>query len=99
MRRGELPHGDPLSWDVMTQVAASLKANNAPARPLGGRTVKRVLAMGESSFVRHWEVAGSSHASPDAGTYVDRMVLRDQSIIGPSGTTVVLECHRPPDPR
>lgn len=135
---------DPLSWDVMTQVAASLKANKAPAQPLPGRTVKRVLAMGESqsagrlstyynaiqplygffdgfvfldrasqlradlrtpavsvdseawstmfpaktvgsSFVRHWEVAGSSHASLDAGTYVDRMVLRDQSIMGPSG--------------
>ena len=40
--------GDPLSWDVMTQVAKALKDNAADAAPLPGLAVKHVIALGES---------------------------------------------------
>jgi hypothetical protein len=40
--------GDPLSWDIMTQVSKALKDNAAPARPLPGLTVRKVVALGES---------------------------------------------------
>lgn len=135
--------GDPLSWDIRTQVSKALKDNAVPARPLPGLTVRKVLALGESQsamrlslyynaiqplyrffdgFVfldlaqqlradlptpaisvnsealagflppvstsastRVWEVAGTSHASFYAVNYVDKMLLRDQSMPGPQG--------------
>lgn len=40
--------GDPLSWDVMTQVAKALKDNAGDTAPLPGLAVKRVIALGES---------------------------------------------------
>lgn len=40
--------GDPLSWDILTQVSKALKENALPAQPLPGLTVRRVIALGES---------------------------------------------------
>lgn len=40
--------GDPLSWDIFTQLSKALKDNAADAAPLPGLTVKHVLALGES---------------------------------------------------
>jgi len=135
--------GDPLSWDIMTQVSKALKDNAAPTQPLPGLKVRKVIALGESqsamrlslyynaiqplyrffdgfvfldlaqqmrpdvatpaisvnseslagylpppttsSHTRIWEVAGASHASFYAVNYVDAMLLRDQSVIGPNG--------------
>ncbi len=136
------PTNDPLSWDIMAQVSQALKVNAAPARPLPGLDVRRVIAMGESqsagrltvyyntihplhrffdgfvyldragqlradqttpavsvnsetlsylpvstgsAYVRYWEVAGASHATFNGAQYVDAMVLRDKSFLGPSG--------------
>ena len=136
--------GDPLSWDIMTQVSKALKHN-------AGLRVRNVIALGESQsaarlttyyntiqplsrffdgfvyldlagqprsdqavpaisvnseavasvvlpggapqfplattskYTRIWEVAGTSHASLYGATYVDDMVLRDGSLVGPNG--------------
>jgi hypothetical protein len=40
--------GDPLSWDVLTQVSKALKDNAGDPSPLPGLAVKHVMAMGES---------------------------------------------------
>lgn len=40
--------GDPLSWDVMTQVSKALKDNAGDASPLPGMKVRHVIALGES---------------------------------------------------
>lgn len=40
--------GDPLSWDIMTQVSKALKDNAAPTQPLPGLKVRKVIALGES---------------------------------------------------
>lgn len=40
--------GDPLSWDIVTQVAKALKDNAAPVQPLPGLKVRKVIALGES---------------------------------------------------
>lgn len=135
--------GDPLSWDIMTQVSKALKDNDAPTPPLPGLKVRKVIALGESQsamrlslyynaiqpiyqffdgfvfldlaqqmradvptpaisvnsevlagflpppttsrYTRVWEVAGASHASFYAVNYVDRLLLRDQSVSGPNG--------------
>jgi hypothetical protein len=135
--------GDPLSWDIMTQVSLALKTNAGPAQPLPGLKVRQVIALGESqsamrlslyynaihplynffdgfvfldlaqqmradlttpaisvnseslagylrpvttsSFTRVWEVAGTSHASFYAVNYVDKLLLRDKSVLGPNG--------------
>lgn len=135
--------GDPLSWDIMTQVSKALKDNNAPTPPLPGLKVRKVIALGESQsamrlslyynaiqplyrvfdgfvfldlaqqmradvptpaisvnsevlagylpppttsqYTRVWEVAGASHTSFYAVNYVDTMLLRDKSVVGPNG--------------
>ena len=135
--------GDPLSWDIMTQVAKALRDNAAPGQPLPGLSVRKVIALGESqsamrlslyynaiqplyrvfdgfvfldlaqqmrsdvatpaisvnseslagylpppttaAHTRVWEVAGTSHASFYAVNYVDAMLLRDESVVSPSG--------------
>lgn len=135
--------GDPLSWDIMTQVSKALKDNHAPTQPLPGLKVRKVIALGESQsamrlslyynaiqplyrvfdgfvfldlaqqmradvptpaisvnsevlagylpppttsqYTRVWEVAGASHASFYAVNYVDGMLLRDKSVVGPNG--------------
>jgi len=135
--------GDPLSWDIMTQVSKALKDNAGPAQPLPGLKVRQVLALGESQsamrlslyynaihphynffdgfvfldlaqqmradlrtpaisvnsesleawlpppttsqYTRVWEVAGTSHASYYAVNYVDKLLLRDKSVLGPNG--------------
>lgn len=135
--------GDPLSWDIMTQVSKALKDNAGPAQPLPDLKVRQVLALGESQsamrlslyynaihphynffdgfvfldlaqqmradlrtpaisvnseslagylppvttsqFTRVWEVAGTSHASFYAVNYVDTLLLRDKSVLGPNG--------------
>lgn len=141
--RGAACPGDPLSWDIMTQVSKALKDNAVPVQPLPGLKVRQVIALGESQsaqrlslyynaiqpitqffdgFVfldlaqqmradvktpaisvnsevladylppvttsqhtRVWEVAGASHASFYAVSYVDKLLLRDQSVPGPNG--------------
>ncbi|MFZ2986901.1 MAG: alpha/beta hydrolase domain-containing protein [Ideonella sp.] len=40
--------GDPLSWDIMTQVSKALKDNVAPVQALPGLKVRNVIALGES---------------------------------------------------
>lgn len=40
--------GDPLSWDIMTQVSKALKDNAGDNPPLPGLTVEHVIALGES---------------------------------------------------
>lgn len=40
--------GDPLSWDVFSQVSEALKANSGPNAPLDGLTVRNVIATGQS---------------------------------------------------
>lgn len=40
--------GDPLAWDIMTQVSKALKDNALPTQPLPGLTIRRVIALGES---------------------------------------------------
>ncbi len=40
--------GDPLSWDIMTQVSKALKDNADEASPLPGMNVRHVIALGES---------------------------------------------------
>lgn len=135
--------GDPLSWDIMTQVSLALKENAAPAQPLPGLKVRQLIALGESQsamrlslyynaiqpiyrvfdgfvfldlaqqmradvptpaisvnseslagflpppttsqYTRIWEVAGTSHASFYAVNYVDALLLRDKSVVGPNG--------------
>ena len=135
--------GDPLSWDILTQVSKALKDNAAPNPPMPGLKVRKVIALGESQsamrvslyynaihphynffdgfvfldlaqqmradlktpaisvnsesleawlpppttsqFTRVWEVAGTSHASYYAAQYVDTMLLRDKSVMGPNG--------------
>lgn len=135
--------GDPLSWDIFTQVSKALKDNAAPNPPLPGLKVRKVIAMGESQsamrvslyynaihphyrffdgfvyldlaqqmradiatpaisvnsesleaylpppttskYTRVWEVAGTSHASYYAVNYVDTLLLRDKSVLGPNG--------------
>jgi hypothetical protein len=143
--------GDPLSWDIMTQVSTTLRDNAGRRKPLPGLEVRNVIALGESQsagrlttyyntiqplyhffdgfvfldragqlrpgqaapaisvnsevastlvlppgapptprtttskYTRAWEVAGTSHASLYGAAYVDRMVLRDKSLVGPNG--------------
>lgn len=135
--------GDPLSWDIMTQVSKALKDNAGPVQPLPGLKVRQVLALAESQsamrlslyynaihphynffdgfvfldlaqqmradlrtpaisvnsesleawlpppttsqYTRVWEVAGTSHASYYAVNYVDKLLLRDKSVLGPNG--------------
>lgn len=40
--------GDPLSWDILTQVSKALKDNAGDVQPLPGLQVKHVIALGES---------------------------------------------------
>lgn len=40
--------GDPLSWDIFTQVSKALKDNAGDAAPMPGLAVKHVIALGES---------------------------------------------------
>lgn len=40
--------GDPLSWDIFTQVSKGLKDNASTSSPLPGLSVKHVIALGES---------------------------------------------------
>ena len=40
--------GDPLSWDIMTQVSKALKDNGGDNQPLPGLKVNKVIALGES---------------------------------------------------
>jgi len=40
--------GDPLSWDIMTQVSKALKDNAGATQPLPGLKVRKVIALGES---------------------------------------------------
>lgn len=48
-RYGALHHpGDAYSYDIYTQVARALRANDGAVRPLGDLKPKRLLAMGES---------------------------------------------------
>ena len=135
--------GDPLSWDILTQVSMALKDNAGPKQPLPGLKVRQVIALGESQsamrlslyynaihplyrffdgfvfldlaqqmradiptpaisvnsesleaflpppttsqYTRVWEVAGTSHASYYAVNYVDTLLLRDKSVLGPNG--------------
>ncbi|WP_416210721.1 alpha/beta hydrolase domain-containing protein [Frankia sp. Cas8] len=40
--------GDPLSWDVFTEVSKALKTNSGPDAPLPGLKVRNVIATGQS---------------------------------------------------
>ncbi|ROZ79761.1 hypothetical protein EEB15_02335 [Ramlibacter sp. WS9] len=136
--------GDPLSFDIFTQVTQALKQNaGGSSAPMPGLVVEDVIAIGQSQsafrlqsyynsiqplagvingfaywdmsnqlrsdqrvpaisvqseafavligqwttseFTRRWDVAGSTHASLYGSQYIDAIVARDQSIIGPAG--------------
>jgi hypothetical protein len=73
---------DPLSWDVMAQVSAALKANAGPLQPMPGLHVRRVLALGESqSGVRlttYYNAIHPLHRFFDGFVFLDRATqLRD----------------------
>ena len=40
--------GDPLSWDIFTQISEALKINSGPNAPLPGLHVRNVIATGQS---------------------------------------------------
>jgi Alpha/beta hydrolase domain len=140
---GSLCSGDPLSFDIMTQVAKALKDNMGDSKPLPGLDVDNVIATGQSQsairlttyyntiqplynffdgfvywdrsdqlrsdqavpaisvnsealaptwrpvttskYTRAWDVAGATHASLYGAQYIDDVVLRDKSIVGPNG--------------
>ena len=70
-------------WDLSNQLRSDLKV---PA--ISGQSEALALIVGPwttSEFTRRWDVAGSTHASLYASQYIDAMVARDQSIVGPSG--------------
>lgn len=135
--------GDPLSFDIMTQISKALKDNAGHDRPLPGLNVEHVIATGQSQsanrlttyyntiqplygffdgfvywdrsgqlrpdlavpaisvnseafaqalrpvttaeYTRAWDVAGTTHASLYGARYIDAVVLRDRSIVGPDG--------------
>jgi hypothetical protein len=139
----ELCTGDPLSFDIMTQISKALKDNAGHDRPLPGLNVEQVIATGQSqsasrlttyyntiqplygffdgfvywdrsgqlrpdlavpaisvnseafaqalspvttaAYTRAWDVAGTTHASLYGARYIDAVVLRDRSIVGPDG--------------
>jgi hypothetical protein len=70
-------------WDLSNQLRSDLKV---PA--ISGQSEALSLIVGPwttSEFTRRWDVAGSTHASLYASQYIDAMVARDQSIVGPNG--------------
>ena len=40
--------GDPLSWDIFTQVSEALKTNSGPNAPFAGLRIRNVIATGQS---------------------------------------------------
>jgi hypothetical protein len=70
------PTNDPLSWDVMAQVSAALKANSGPNRPLPGLQVRRMIAMGESQSAgrlsTYYNTIHRLHGLFDGFVYLDR---------------------------
>jgi Alpha/beta hydrolase domain len=134
--------GDPLSWDIMSQVSTALKNNAGDVGPLPGLEVQNVIAAGQSQsagrltvyyntiqplygffdgfvyedqagqlrsdravpgisvnsdafafgfprttseYTRVWEVAGGTHASLYGSQYMDDVIIRDKSLLGPNG--------------
>jgi hypothetical protein len=70
-------------WDLSNQLRSDLKV---PA--ISAQSEALALIVGPwttSEFTRRWDVAGSTHASLYASQYIDAIVARDQSIIGPGG--------------
>ena len=133
--------GDPLSWDIMSQVSKALEDNTGDG-PLPGLEVQNVIASGQSqsaarltvyyntiqplygffdgfvyedqagqlrsdqavpaisvnsdafafgvaritsAYTRVWEIAGGTHASLYGSQYMDDVIVRDQSLLGPNG--------------
>ena len=134
--------GDPLSWDILSQVSKALKGDSGGDAPLPGLEVQNVIASGQSqsaarltvyyntiqplygffdgfvyedqagqlrsdqavpaisvnsdafafgparttsTHTRVWEVAGGTHASLYGSQYMDDVIVRDQSLLGPNG--------------
>jgi len=54
----------------------------------------------EGPYVRSWEVADTSHVSLEGVTYVDEMLVRDESLLGPDGplslTAAIAGCQYGP---
>lgn len=67
---------DPLSWDVMAQVAAALKANSGPNQPLPGLRVRQLIAMGESQSAgrlsTYYNTIHPQHGLFDGFVFLDR---------------------------
>ncbi len=67
---------DPLSWDVMAQVSAALRANAGRNQPLPGLRVHQVIAMGESQSAGRLSVYYNTihplHRFFDGFVYLDR---------------------------
>lgn len=144
--------GDPLSWDIMTQVSKALKKSAGRHGPLPGLEVKNVIATGQSQsagrltvyyntiqplydffdgfvyedlagqlrsdlkvpaisvnsdafalgparttakYTRVWEIAGATHASLYGSQYMDDVIVRDQSLLGPNGLISFTEWIEP----
>jgi len=70
-------------WDLSNQLRSDLKV---PA--ISAQSEAFAVLIGPwttSEFTRRWDVAGATHASLYGSQYIDAIVARDQSIIGPSG--------------
>lgn len=68
---------DPLSWDIMTQVAQALKDNSGENAPLPGLTVENVIATGQSQSAARLTIYYNT-IQPLAGVF-DGFVFWDRS--------------------
>jgi hypothetical protein len=70
-------------WDMSNQLRSDLKV---PAISVQSEAFAVLIGpWATSEFTRRWDVAGATHASLYGSHYIDAIVARDQSIIGPSG--------------
>ena len=72
-------------YDGAMQLRADLAAPAITVNTEAGAALFRRDVATDSASVRIWEVAGSSHVSYRGIQYVDAMILRDESMVSPSG--------------
>ncbi|MBT9487919.1 MAG: hypothetical protein IV093_10460 [Rubrivivax sp.] len=70
-------------WDMSNQLRSDQRV---PAISVQSEAFAVLIpAWTTSEFTRRWDVAGATHASLYGSQYIDAIVARDQSIIGPAG--------------
>ena len=72
-------------YDGAAQLRADLATPAITVNTEAGAVLFQRGVAADSADVRIWEVAGASHVSYQGVQYVDAMVLRDESMAGPSG--------------